>query len=210
MPRGTPKNGINKGWIKKGEARAKKTRIKKNCLNCKKEFETYPSVIASGQGNYCSRKCFNKMKKTIYWTKKICPNCKKVFQIRKQAILKGRNRFCSGKCSYDYIRGKKRPERCGSNSANWKGGRFKDKKGYIIINIGNNKKIAEHRLVMERHIGRKLERWEIVHHINGIKDDNRIENLKLYSDHHSLQVGFYMKKEINRLRKILTNNKIGY
>jgi hypothetical protein len=53
--------------------------------------------------------------------------------------------------------------------------------GYFRINI-NGKRILHHRYIMEQSIGRKLTKNERVHHINGIRTDNRIENLELFKD----------------------------
>lgn len=53
--------------------------------------------------------------------------------------------------------------------------------GYRMIQR-NGKKIREHRYVIEQYLGRKLSRKEHIHHINGIKTDNRIENLKIVTN----------------------------
>lgn len=64
-------------------------------------------------------------------------------------------------------------------------GKQKSKKGYISLCVkthpfaGKDRMVFEHRLVMEQHLERYLKPNEIVHHINGIKNDNRIENLQV-------------------------------
>ena len=106
----------------------------------------------------------------------ICIVCdKKFYSVRKD------RKYCSRKCIST-----------GKHNGRWSGGKHKNNKGYIMVysphhpNKVAGNYVLEHRLVMEKHIGRFLRNEEVVHHKNNIKDDNRIENLQLFattSDH---------------------------
>ncbi len=101
----------------------------------------------------------------------------------------------------------------------WKGGKIRNGDGYIFVYSPNHPcrrsqpYIFEHRLVMEKHLGRYLESWETVHHINGIKDDNGIENLQLlpnYEHNHSMQKLYQENVTLKSLLflYVLSNHKI--
>ena len=99
----------------------------------------------------------------------------------------------------------------------WKGGRIADKNsGYIRIKTrghSNSKSnyVSEHRLIMEKHLSRELNPYEIIHHINRDRSDNRIENLELTSNNkhgkihwkrENIENGIKALVKINILRKL--------
>lgn len=94
--------------------------------------------------------------------------------------------YCSKSCAAKDGGGLKGMK--GEAHYSWKGGRNVIKNGYIEIwapkhpHARGGKYVREHRLVMEEHIGRYLEPHELVHHLNGVKNDNRIENLKIVTN----------------------------
>ena len=89
----------------------------------------------------------------------------------------------------------------GKRSGNWKGEKCITSHGYVSVynpdhpHAGKKKRVYEHILVMENHIGRYLEKGEVVHHINGNKSDNRIENLMLLTNSEHVKLHAKLKKE---------------
>lgn len=84
----------------------------------------------------------------------------------------------------------------GPANPNWRGGRSVASNGYIIVRVGFEHHLAdvrgyayEHRIVAEQKIGRRLHDGEQVHRINGIKTDNRPENIEVVASiaHHRVE-----------------------
>jgi len=98
----------------------------------------------------------------VHWITKTCQACKKGFEVRKG--LGQKRKYCSRQC---YLVG--RSAQCTGNLTNHTA-------GYRYIRI-NGKRLLHHRYVVEQALGRPLVRGEVVHHNNGDKADNRLENL---------------------------------
>lgn len=123
---------------------------------------------------------------------------KKVY--RRMSLIK-RSKFiaCSKSCSLKHIhtgrkpwnvgkklhynvwnKGKSNPKIAMEKHHNWKGGRTHTAQGYILLREKTRVSKLEHRVIMERHIGRKLNTEEVVHHIDGNRGNNDITNLMLF------------------------------
>lgn len=120
---------------------------------------------------------------------RICLNCGKQDHIRatevRQAAKDGDLTGLCKTCSYAISH----PQPKGDKSYNWRGGRV-EQEGYIMIQCPGHPRanirgyVFEHRLVMEEYLDRYLLPIETVHHKNGMRADNRLENLELWNGKH--------------------------
>ena len=148
-----------------------------------------------------------------------CENCGKErwsqYQIKKEQPISRNCKYCAP--YLDERNNKISRSAYGKRNHRWKDGRMETKQGYIKIWIPKDSffysmldksgYVREHRLAVAQVLGRCLHSWEIVHHKNGIKDDNRIENLQLVTDNRHMQITILENKigrqanQIKELRK---------
>ncbi len=114
---------------------------------------------------YCGNECSILHKRSlINVVAETCLGCDKPFSWTEKSIGK---KYCSTSC-YDDCR--------------YPAIHVNTRTGYATITVSRGKKPQlQHRYVMEQHLGRSLVEGENVHHVNGVKDDNRIENLELWN-----------------------------
>ncbi len=179
--------------------------MNKKCIVCKKSFQV---TKWNGNRKYCSHKCYwttlsrIMQRNTQGFTKGHKMNK------GKNNPMYGKSSWNKGKHP-KYVQGKNHPMygkkhskktkkkisknnfwkgKKGKDASQWKGGKIKDKDKYIRIHKPKHPfanslgYIAEHRLVMEKILGRYLKKGEGVHHKNGKRHDNRPENLVLFVD----------------------------
>lgn len=161
--------------------------IKMTCLKCQKKFNP---LYGSSPKKFCSNFCYLENRWGKFKKPSKCLTCENLCK----STGKRTQKFCSSPCKWKWqsinIRGINHPRfkyriPYGSKSRYWAilspHHPFNDSKGYVM----------EHRLVMEKKIGRFLKRNEVVHHIDENPQNNAIENLILmakkdHDRHHSI------------------------
>lgn len=150
------------------------------CKICKKEFTIRDLNGRKSRREYCSRKCLLERPRKTINTK--CSICDDIITRIPSKIISSLKHYCSKECKIEGSRRfeAKRVIDYVTNNQGYekqimgKKGKAISLDGYYVFDG-----IKVHRILMEQYVGRKLKSSEIVHHINGDKFDNRIENLQL-------------------------------
>lgn len=123
---------------------------------------------------------FHKSPTGRYGRRTDCKECVKNRQVSNGYYIHNKKSYCVCGSQKSYLSARcqecARPKIAGREPT-WR----KNKSGYIISRDENKKEIRQHRYVMEKYLNRKLKPHENVHHKNGIRDDNRLDNLELWS-----------------------------
>lgn len=147
--------------------------LTKQCLVCGNNFTPQSTQVKRGKGLYCSCKCFASTRIGVPRSIEIRE------KISKEHLGKHPSKETRLKMSLS-----KKGKFTRESNPRWKGGGCISH-GYILIFKPEhpladcNGRVPEHRLIMEKSIGRFLDRKEFIHHINRNKQDNRIENLQI-------------------------------
>jgi len=139
--------------------------VKRKCKICNKEFYIKEFHAKKGWGKYCSIKCRSKGQEKGKWVK--CDNCGKEIYRTPRDFKKSKNKrfFCSVSCHCAW---ENKNIRCGINAPNWIVGENAYRQ--LLKRVGREEKC--------RRCGNSDKRVLTVHHKDGNRKNNRIENLE--------------------------------
>jgi hypothetical protein len=165
--------------------------VEKPCEHCAKSFTAKRREPWGVPARFCSRVCWNAQQEGKSWATYICQECAKPYKVklaaqrhRAKTRSQGPRRFCSHRCKLAYWREHGRPDKRRNPHIlhrNGSGYVYEYSPNHPSVQGKTSKRVLQHRLVMEKVLGRSLLPGENVHHKNGIRDDNRPENLELWA-----------------------------
>lgn len=111
-------------------------------------------------------------------------DCGKFCEARRRNLIAGYKKSCGCLFNENLITSERMKGKKGKEHPSWLGKSAITSKGYVCVSRPEGGRRLEHLILMESHIGRELLPEETVHHKNGIRHDNRIENLELWTGKH--------------------------